>query len=167
MPPPRSSLLLEKQERLFVDKKIWAERMDTGTFHLDPSDPPSLQEEAIHSLHSSSVGNCTSIQAVRFSRPRGGWHQARGSRRTLTLILWPSDWSGFPGGAACSGGMTDTRWIPAFAGMTDASGNDDRPTGLFDQDDRDVVDVGACRRDTNEVAQMVEEVVGVVVLKEG
>jgi hypothetical protein len=65
MPPPRSSLLLGEQERLFVDKKIWAERMDTRTFHLDPSDPPSLQEKAIHSLHSSSVGNYTSIQAVR------------------------------------------------------------------------------------------------------
>jgi len=51
--------------------------------------------------------------------------------------------------------------------MTNVAGNDDRPTGLFDQDDRDVVDVGACRRDTNEVAQLVEEVVGVVVLKEG
>jgi len=55
--------------------------------------------------------------------------------------------------------------------MTDASGNDGRvlqqPAGLFDQDDGDVVDVGAGRRDTNEVAQLVEEVVRVVVLKEG
>src|SRR5450759_1605869 len=71
------------------------------------------------------------------------------------------------------GGMTDTRWIPACADSTPhlelkgSGGNDDRPTGLFDQNDCDVVDVGTGRRDTNEVAQLVEEVVGVVVLKEG
>lgn len=77
MRPPRSSLLLEEQERLFVDKKIWAERMDTGTFHLDPSDPPSLQEKAINSLHSSPLGNYTSIQAVKTpiaeARTEGSW----------------------------------------------------------------------------------------------
>ena len=84
-------------------------------------------------------------------------------------------------------------WIPAFAAerhshctnmlvgstpqkhpshWTNMLGGNDgrvlqRPTGLFDQHDGDVVDVGAGRRDTNEVAQLVEEVVGVVVLKEG
>jgi hypothetical protein len=77
MQPPRSSLLLEEQERLFVDKKIWAERMDTGTFHLDPANPPSLQEKAINSLPGSSVGNYTSIQAVRTPivelRMENGW----------------------------------------------------------------------------------------------
>jgi len=82
-------------------------------------------------------------------------------RRRLASTCMAGSWI-----PTCAG-MTDTRWIPTFAGMTDASGDDNRPTGLFDQDDRDVVDVGAGRRDTNEVAQLVEEVVGVVVLKEG